>query len=602
MRDKVREIYNIEKAYEYIDINPTILNLNKKNILDYFDKEQCNELIKWPIYAIKTLTSLENVNQANICTFLESLNECQITYKYMGYILQLKYNINVLKIIIEAIENNYAWYKYLIVCLKNENSVDMEDIIKIFSLMNTKHIDDNYEIYSNLSFPVVEFGLDRDILNMLFVNPSKEIYKLLSHVGRIIVKENKNKLFDIIEELNSENYYYSNLLLIDYFQKAIYVTGFKIKKYIKKINELSRNKEYYLKLIPLLVILISDFENIEIPIELKKKFKEMVLSSIETKQSFMNLTNFYNQNEEITSIIDEITQSNFKKDEIILKDLDNYLAKLVDSCFETAIFKLLTIYINNGYTIQDVFFNNLYETVHALMNNKNTVDYFMLKIINGSAKEFLFCIELFNHVINMNYYEQYLSEQKLNSNDFVRIFKGLLYFSLEGKKICKFVLITAKKITLNEEAFNWIVTELYDNYPKTFYEESKVIDENESNKMLLHEIQVKYDYYKEAIERASNNLKPSYERIRIYNKYYNIRNKLMEKNMEKESLLIDLFPCKMMKYGSKFGAIKEYDNEKNIESNDYARISYKIELPNILLDNEVRFHDLRQSYLRERGK
>ena len=102
--DKVKEMF--VDADSAIKERPELLSMHIDEIFEELDETPEMRHIRWGIMTRAKMSEIKEYTSGNIIDFMKTITEHNLLCEYIGYVLQTEYHISLIKLLIEAYENN----------------------------------------------------------------------------------------------------------------------------------------------------------------------------------------------------------------------------------------------------------------------------------------------------------------------------------------------------------------------------------------------------------------------------------------------------------------------------------------------------------------
>lgn len=564
---------------------------------------------------------LHNIKQWEIPDLIEQLSCIKtgpLLYEYTGYILQNEYNFDLETLIIEAyrIGKFDELVKYVSPNIAFQNKFQSKNLLILLDILEQyKGSHDYYRFLSNYCHHIINsnaYSIVSEIIN--YIN-NETLYWVLKEIGASWYEKDVLQADNFCEQCIVNDNVISKKLSIYYFALSIQYSADLFNKYLSELNDMYEcNLELRKNIVSLFVsYLISKCD--DSASEAQSKIVYNKLSSIPKdisyiKSEFISQISCYNKlPQSLTKIFKDIISEPCVDMELLNK-LDNYLYdRIQNDKWENILCDLFMIFKVNDYKANYLdFFSKMSSVISEL--EKYSIPITKLSInymISPDIQKVFFGIGLFVNVGNLHKYinDSEVEKEYLTGEQLVRVIKGILYYAVDSKLICKtsFYLLELIKDSANK-FIEFCIDEVFENYSATMYKFSKMYLSSQNAKQSQLATQI-IDIYENRLNeqscvRAIRDLTPSYERIRIYNNAQHVKSNEMLKTADKYSLTAQLFTRQRLKYGSKVGYfIHQSNNQTKLQESVYQHISHEIELPIQLAIDPIEYYDKRIMFLKE---
>ena len=617
-REKEEIITNLSNAKKILEAQPELYELSRSEIFQRLDDGNQEMLyIRWVVLSYIFVATIEDFSYENLVLELSKLECGTLEHEYIGFVLQNEKDVSLSELLLYADELNL--YVAIAPFLVNNIIYENESIIKIIdrlaSIFNKhKQERDTYRLLRNYSELIVINNAEMMVLNH-FLQEEEKYYDLLNNIGLELSKKDYKKANEIRLSIKEKNTKIANLLSIAFLHRSIWddINVFQLEypEYAKLAEE---DEDYWTELIPVYIEFFLKSENSGVNkntrIEVIKKLSGIANGTIKEKSIFISQMGFARDlPDDIDKILMKLCKENFEKDITILSSLDNILYYRVrGGQYKDLLDILLQIFTVNGFESDyRIFFDCLNRICSELCEHQQEISEFTIKnVADGSVSEFFFSIGLLDRIINVKQVNENVHKSTFSEAQLTAVLKGAVCFCFDQEKICH---LAFQLIRLSEENMPSL-TEVYKefifaNYPGTA---KKVAEEyeNEESLNVVTLVKLTYSLYIDLSQKSElayevPDLKPSGERMRAYRKAQAEQMKRINQQADKKSVLLNIFPKRIMKYGTKNGYIQTNANDEwAYMENRYAEIKYEIEQPRLFISDPLLLSKMRIDCIKER--
>lgn len=598
---------------QYIKEHPEVLKLSIDDIFENLN-DGTKEMIhmRWAIMVRVSMKKLEKYDYVSIVNYLVSILEKNLMCEYIGYILQEEYSIRLMKVMLTAFEMGVVQdvLPAVIANIPYEKEIEMGEFDTLLKILdNQKENRSIDQLLINYATLIVKEHKEEEIINKYCVEENLMFERLMYYFSYDLFRREVAVGNKIIGRLLTVEKNWCNRTAIDFLGRSVGYDNSGFDNYFEDMEELCRNnQEYWSKLIPVYI------EYLELPEGLfKRKVYHRLLNvregSIEEKRTFAR-TFYYKElkSEEVNQILDEFLKVSFDKDKQILDGLDYVLSTKIEKDIVDGVNILLNIFSINHYSVDDEFLEILEQVCSELIKNQGYIlKYVFDAIVNGYQYKFAFAIQLYKKVLDISKAETYFENNNYSEDQYIDILKAVLYFTIEPKKICFLAFAMLVNMRTTERYYEVCQKEIYKNYPGTIIDMANKfrLKDNLNQKKIAEMLIACNDTHLQAIENvyADKDFRPSLERTYIYRRAQREQNKRMNEEVNKHSIVGQLFSSRKMKFGKRYAYVQNTGKENfSYQVSNYGEHKFELELPKQYVKNPLELNRLRQEYLQNRRK
>ncbi len=607
-RQEITEMF--EQADRYILKNPEILAKSIDDIFEDLD-DGSPEMIhtRWGVMVRAKMANLTDFDNASVIRFLSTIEEKNLMCEYIGYVLQEEKSVCLLKVVVASRELGVEldFLPFITSNVEHEKDIEIDDVPIIIDILE-KNKESNYfqSVLRAIGQLIVKEHKEEAILEKYMKEPTESMKDLICFVGVEVCRERSDKCEIIIECLLKQDNRLCNLNAIDIWGRCILNKLDCVDNFLERMISLyDKGEEYRLNLIPHFVeyleVLLDGKYRASVFATLQtisgSKEKTVMARAVEYKRSLCN---------ECRCLVDWLLEKSFEKNETILNCLDLYLEDVANQSVEDVLICLKKIYKVNEYNLNDEFFEKIPNVCKKLAEEQETVcktvvDY----ILCGESYEFAFAIRMYEHVMSIQGFEAYIKEYEVTEEEIIIILKGILFFSIDSKKLCKMIYVGLKHVDVTQSYMDFCTEMIYGNYPGTFIEISKqyLKAENEKQRFFAEKVINFNNEQRENKEVGYKNeeLQPSEMRRRSYYREMREQEEKINQEAHKKSVFSQLFSSRKMKYGKRHAFVQIVRKGKFVyQVQDYVTHSVEYELPKVFVSDPIEFMKQKNQYLEGR--
>lgn len=616
MRSDKKEIENILSNAEQILINqPELAKMNLEDVINALDGTKQMIRDRWGVAALLVVKSIKRWDLPDLVDKLSLVESGDLTYEYVGYLLQTRYGINMEALLLEADKQNKfdSIVKYIQPNLMFLTEIKQQYISPFLEMLE-KHVDNNdyFSVVSNYAKSIADCDAFLIITNSLGELKSRVQYDLMSLMGREWYRKDSIEANRTIESLLGYENIWSKKASIDFIENSLYCDRTAFESYFFEIEEMIlQNNDLWLQAITVFVkyvMLYPEGANTnQFYGKVMEHLKKLPTDSTKAKCNFLATLQFEKDiTQDIQDVFQEIILNPFEVNQCPLQILDHILYNLYkNSGLDIVMKSMLEIFRINGYRYKHTsFFDGLDLIVSELVKDAEKIFRFVMTYMLSNDVHQVFFGLGWLMIIGVIYNEDG-NNLSFSNNQLIRILKATLYFSVDNSKTCK---IAFQLLNLINEAPDKYITfcmdDLYKNYPGTMLKVSKqfITSDVDLQVQLAELVSKAHEKTVQEYELCLKikDLRPSEEHQYIYRKALQEQNKQINKKAHEKSIFASFFSTRTLKYGVRNAHIIKGDRgEKIYQSSPYQYFKQEMELPGLYVEDPVGFAMKKQAFLDE---
>lgn len=616
MRSDKKEIENILSNAEQILINqPELAKMNLEDVINALDSTKQMIRDRWGVAALLVVKSIKRWDLPDLVDKLSLVESGDLTYEYVGYLLQTRYGINMEALLLEADKQNKfdSIVKYIQPNLMFLTEIKQQYISPFLEMLE-KHVDNNdyFSVVSNYAKSIADCDAFLIITNSLGELKSRVQYDLMSLMGREWYRKDSIEANQTIESLLGYENIWSKKASIDFIENSLYCDRTAFEFYFSEIEEMIlHNNDLWLQAITVFVkyvMLYPEGANTnQFYGKVMEHLKRLSTDSTKAKFNFLATLQFEKDiTQDIQDVFQEIILNPFEVNQCPLQILDHILYNLYKNSGLDIVMKyMLEIFRINGYRYKHTsFFDGLDLIVSELVKDAEKIFRFVMTYMLSNDIHQVFFGLGWLMIIGVIYNEDG-NDLSFSNNQLIRILKATLYFSVDNSKTCK---IAFQLLNLIDEAPEKYITfcmdDLYKNYPGTMLKVSKqfITSDVDLQVQLAELVSKAHEKTVQEYELCLKikDLRPSEEHQYIYRKALQEQNKQINKKAHEKSIFASFFSTRTLKYGVRNAHIVKGDRgEKIYQSSPYQYFKQEMELPGLYVEDPVGFAMKKQAFLDE---
>lgn len=611
-----KEIENILSNAEQILINqPELAKMNLEDVINALDSTKQMIRDRWGVAALLVVKSIKRWDLPDLVEKLSLVESGDLTYEYVGYLLQTRYGINMEALLLEADKQNKfdSIVKYIQPNLMFLTEIKQQYISPFLEMLE-KHVDNNdyFSVVSNYAKSIADCDAFLIITNSLGELKSRVQYDLMSLMGREWYRKDSIEANRTIERLLGYENIWSKKASIDFIENSLYCDRTAFESYFSEIEEMIlQNNDLWLQAITVFVkyvMLYPEGANTnQFYGKVMEHLKRLPTDSTKAKCNFLATLQFEKDiTQDIQDVFQEIILNPFEVNQCPLQILDHILYNLYKNSGLDIVMKyMLEIFRINGYRYKHTsFFDGLDLIVSELVKDAEKIFRFVMTyMLSNDIHQVFFGLGWLT-IIGVIYNEDG-NDLSFSNNQLIRILKATLYFSVDNSKTCK---IAFQLLNLIDEAPEKYITfcmdDLYKNYPGTMLKVSKqfITSDVDLQVQLAELVSKAHEKTVQEYELCLKikDLRPSEEHQYIYRKALQEQNKQINKKAHEKSIFASFFSARTLKYGVRNAHIVKGDRgEKIYQSSPYQYFKQEMELPGLYVEDPVGFAMKKQAFLDE---
>ena len=616
----------IEKALnsgeEILRQRPELYEMDCETLLDELD-DGTREMIhnRWGVAAWIAVKKLQSFSIENLVKELPVSygNKFELSREYTGYLLQWKYQVRLDLLLLEAQRQGIVDQieSFAASNLEYGQQLAVENVSEMLELLEQNRTKKWYfKTLHGYAELVEHMEQQYSAASQLGELSNQAECEFIWRLGRSWYENKPLEVEQYVRKLLAYSTMWSKKAAIDLIAESLYSTQKLFEEHFDDLCSLADcDCELWNSEIPIWVRYALRYKNIT------GKIKEKVLerlhtlpdNSIEEKLQFVGALQFEDEpTEEIQGILDQIQFSDFQKNSKMLTLLDQYYWQKLDDTPDDSVFKdLQQIFQANQYGCADYrnFFDGM-SAVTSMLHNKSgeAAAYGIREIVRGGLAEVIFGAALLSEVGNLTelkaVYQADPAQNIYSEENWIRVMQVIRYLIADSNRICGFAFRLPELMKTSQLYLDFCMDEIYGNYPGTMQEQAEKYrnSECESQKILAKMVleQAERERAEHEITSKIRDLWPSAEHEILERKAQWEQNRAINKNAEKASVFTSLFPSRTLKYGSRSGHIVTgRKHEMTYNSQPFAHISCKMELPKLYTDDPVEYELRRNAFWEE---
>lgn len=610
-REKIKKLF--VAGDQYIENHPEVVKMTTDEIFHSLN-DGTEEMIhlRWAVMVRVSMKQLNKFDYDTVVEYLVTISEKNLMCEYIGYILQEEQGISLLKLMQVAYVKGVAQitYPYVVVNIPYEKNCDMDEFDNIMNILEAEQDNRQTEqILNNYAVLLIKEEKEEDVLEKYCQLENELFERLMHYISAELFATRQQKAVDFIKILLEQKKNWCNRAAVDFVVQSTMYNCNGFDAYFRDIERLADDdKKYWLRLIPAYVNYLECDGGI-LRNEVYERLLSIISSDIEAKKYFVRTIAYKKlQSKECKQLIEEFLKVSFEKDTQILDGLELILSDKVEEDYDKGLEILQSIFSVNGYRISDKFLESLPQVCHELAKNQEAIcETVFDRILNGQHKDFAFAIQLFVNVLDVARTDEFFQKNVFTEQQKITILRGVLYFTIEVKKVCSLVFYMSRGTKITQEYLNVCKKDFYENYPGTLVETaqrfSKSNDENQSK--LSSEILIHNEQHLTSIKEVyiDKDLRPSAERQLTYQKAKQEESKRISREAGKHSIFMQFCANRQMKYGKRYALVLEVGkNQYSYQVNSYTEHKFEWELPKRFMNNPLELTYLREEYLKSRSQ
>jgi hypothetical protein len=623
-REEVESV--LKEGKKILSERPELVEMSINDMLNELD-DGTEQMIhnRWGVAAWLVIKSLKSFEPKMLVEPLSKVDSGVLTYEYAGYLLQSKYKVSMVELILEADECGKfdKIISYVTDNIIYEEKLYEQYITKILNMMeNHKEYNYYHAFLMHYAKHIVDMDAQKLVEELLGDLDGQIHYDFMRGMRWEWFQKDVSEANEVIGRMLGRGSVWSKKIAVDFYETSLNYGKEVFHQYFFQMESLiQESEELWQMLIPIFikyVIKVCDGGTEELEPVYKQVFEYLEKisdGSLNIKSSFVQAIQWTEDiPDKLEDIFKTIISHSFNRDRRILDMLDSRLYRqLTEGNWKEALHVMLKVFTANKYFSHYREFFDVMDSVHSglLKYTEEMTMEALSYMLSGGGEQFFFGIGLLDEVGDL----KKLQDRKDSSNSnlavtyddkqIIRLMRGVLYYIADNKRICHmaFQLLEFSK-ELNEIYIEFCITEVYGNYPATMYEVS------ENYKIVANQKQVHLaETVLEMHERLQNERKLGYE-IRdlqiskehqyIYHRAMQEQNRIINKAANKKSVLGQLFKSSTLKYGTRNAYVSVgRKDEKFYQVNPYMHHEYRMEIPAIYVKDPVEYEFRKRAFLEE---
>lgn len=580
---------------------------------------------RWGVAAWLVIKSLKSFEPKVLVESLSEVDSGALTYEYAGYLLQSRYKVSMVELILEA-EKCGKFDKIISYVTDNiiyEEMLYERYVIRILNMMENHK---EYNFYHAFLMHYAKHIVDKDaqkLVEGLLGDINRQVYYDFMQIMRWEwYQKDAAEASEVIGRMLERRSVWSKKVAIDYLEASLNYDKAVFHQYFFQVeNLIQESEELWQMLIPVFikyVMKVCDDGTEELEPVYKQVFEhlEKILDgSLNIKSSFVQAIQWTEDiPDKLDNIFKTIISHSFNRDQRILDMLDSHLYnQLTKGHWKETLHVMLKVFTANKYLGNYREFFDVMNSVHSGLSEyaeEVTVEA-LGYMLSGGGGRFFFGIGLLDKVGDLK--KIHKNEDEGNSDfavayddkQMIYLMKGVLYFIADNKRICHmaFQLLELSNES-NEKYMEFCMTDVYGNYPATMYEVAKYYKTVANHKQVnlaekvleVHECMLN----ERKLSYEIRDLQISREHQYIYRRAMQEQNRMINKKANKKSVFGQLFKSRTLKYGTRNAYVSfGRKDEKFYQVNPYMHHEYHMELPAIYVKDPVEYEFRRRTFLEE---
>jgi len=616
MYREYEEIANLlAKARNLMEERPELLQMPKEDILEALD-DGSREMLgcRWGVIAYAYVKELTDFSLPAIVEAVKDIKSGDLTYEYIGFILQSEYDINLVDLLLMA--NEMGAYDKILPFVKSNLPFEMtfaqEKIDAFLEAYEDFDEQKNHirlmQLYAGL---VVKFCADEYLCKRLIDTQDEKYYNLMLYVCNELYDKSCERADTYMEVFLGKDHVVCKKLAIEFVYRSLRIHNEAFEAHFEEWDNLAEESDtYWSMLIPVYATYLQKNENSACYEPVLNRLKVVIKGSIEDKRAFLCQLQYKDSiSKDMEAILDAILGEDFGKDGTILEVLDwIFFKNLTQGKEQDVLMKMQQVFSVNGYKNDwDDFFDAFDSVQEKLKSNQSLLlETVMQKICNGSESEFYFAIGLFRECVSWKVISKNRTGRMYSEEEAELVLLGLLYNIFEPKKVCEAAFYLPELVDGKcEKYIACCAKELYENYPYTMndYAGVNLHSENKNVRKLANMIMKLHQKRLEHVELGTDvlDLRPSQKRMEVYQRAVWEQKRKVNQISNQKSVFANLFAKNVMKYGKRNAYIQVgRGNKWTFQVSNYAEISYEVELPRKFMKDQLLLLEMRREYMERR--
>lgn len=609
-------------AKEILHNRPELESLTITDVIDELDTTDDMVRDRWGVAAWLVINSIEHWNLDALVDCLSLVADETLTFEYVGYILQAKYGIDLIELLLAA-EKKGKFDTIVPIVVRNIESapyVDIKSATDVISMLH-KHIShhEHDAFLTNYAHLCSTHNCLRDIAAQFRNLQNSTEYEFMRRLRWKWYEHNPTEASDHLDIMLSNNSIWNHKAVIDFWECCFSFDLDNFHSLFPIIENLcSEDSNLWLHAIPIYTSYVdhSSVEETETQTysRVVNRLKGIGTGSSDAKRCFLSSVEYGIKNRErLNAIIDVVISFPLGKDASMLKKLDYPFSKEVQSGKWEAILEQMQYIFRTSQFDSDYpkFFNVFPNTLSALSVFSAEITMHAIKcMLTSDICRVFFGLGLLHKAGKITKIQ--IGEAQDRNNVFsiteeqaIRLMKVILCFCPDSEEICH----TAYRLlglcnARSDKYFDFCMNEVYYNYPSTMhslsehYKSSCVPTQMQLANLVSSAHQQTMDDINDSY--SIKDLLPSREHQRIFQKAKYLQSKQLNKESRKNSFAARFFSSRTLKYGVR-SAFIQYGrkNEMFYRIAPHQTISVSRELPTIYVNDPLEYSRKQMNTLNE---
>ncbi|MBE6950016.1 MAG: hypothetical protein E7451_01600 [Ruminococcaceae bacterium] len=609
-------------AKEILHNRPELASLTITDVINELDTTEDMVRDRWGVAAWLVINSIEHWNLDALVDCLSLVADETLTFEYVGYILQAKYGIDLIELLLAA-EEKEKFDKIVPIVVRSIESAPYVDIKRATDVISMLHKHISHHEYgallTNYACLCTAQNCLSDIAALFRDLQNSTEYEFMRRLRWKWYEHNPTEANDYLDIMLSNNTIWNHKAGIDFWECCFSFDLTKFHSLFPIIDNLcSEDSSLWLHAIPIYVSYVdhSSVEETETQTysRVVNRLKGIGTGSSDAKRCFLSAVEYGIKNRErLNVIIDVVISFPLGKDAGILKKLDYPFSKEVLSGKWEAILEQMQYIFRTSQFESDYpnFFNVFPNTLSALsvFSAETTMHAIKCMLASDICRVF-FGLGLLHKAgkitkIQIGKTQDGHNVFSITETQIIRLMKIILYFGVDSKEICH----TAYQLLglcngKSDQYLHFCMNEVYYNYPSTMHSLSEqYLNSTLPTQIKLAELvssahQQMIDDFNDSY--AIKDLLPSREHQRIFQKARYLQSKQMNHKSRKNSFAARYFPSRTLKYGIRTAFIQYgRKNEMFYRIAPHQTISVSMELPTVYVNDPLEYNRKQMNTLNE---
>ncbi len=605
----IQQIRNLLKeADQFIIAHPEILETSVDEIFHKLDDGTDKmRSLRWGVMTRAKLCKLD-VDKCDIIDYLSGISCGVLLCEYIGFVLQQEYGIDLLDLLLKAnkkgkVNEIVPFIAEILVYEDNCHIEDIDEIIK--NIKNVENDVNRNRLIHSYAELIVKKGEENRVYNKFMKTADDSIGQLILEM-RIPLRAKESEKYkqwekafvvDKREQLNSIGIQYIRLS---------YTLSEDIDQYFHLLQKYRTNDDVMVLLIPIYIEYLeentgSNLNSIATDIiQCIKEKRKAVIDSL--------INNLYLADESCEKV-EEILEILFHIDLDSIVELlnrsDYSLAQIYESRPEKLFRLICSAYVVNQISWTRSIWRKLSNVTMVLQNHGQDIIGGWVDLIDGTTYEYFFALSCVGTIIDINLIYKRISESKWPEKRVLRFLEGCCLFMIHESDNIELLFLFADYIENQEEYSEFCYENAYLNYPgKTITVAGRYLHSEDIKKKELSKRLIENDNRMKDRVQAGRGIKdfmPSTYRLQIYHKFKQDEFKSINKMVKDDSILLDLFQPRTMKYGNKIAFVQRDNDNCFFRVSPVITSTYSIEVPARELIYPLEMIQKRKEFLERRG-